>query len=114
MHYDETEKRAHDSQIVRAKENLKLSHVGPSYSQASGTNPPIKNLRQSRHWVWGLTHRRAIKEETIAINRNWVYNQGMQIVSWYTSYIQLFITFDNLFELITKLRFSNNYFEFIS
>ena len=27
---------------------------------------------QSRHRVWGLTHRRAIKEETIALNRNWV------------------------------------------
>ena len=43
--YDETKKRAHDSQIVRAKENLKLSHGGPSYNQASGTNPPIKTLR---------------------------------------------------------------------
>ena len=39
----------HDSQIVRAKESLKLSHVEPSYSQASGTNPPIKALHQSRH-----------------------------------------------------------------
>ena len=48
-HYDETEKRVHDSQIVRAKENLKLSHGWPSYSKASGTNPPIKALRQSRH-----------------------------------------------------------------
>ena len=37
-HYDETEKRAHDSQIVRAKENLKLSHGRPSYSQSSGTS----------------------------------------------------------------------------
>ena len=40
---------AHDSQIVRAKEKLKLSHVGPSYRQASGTNHPIKALHQSRH-----------------------------------------------------------------
>ena len=31
-HDDETKKRAYDSQIVRAKENLKLSHGGPSYS----------------------------------------------------------------------------------
>ena len=31
-HYDETKKRAHDSQIVGAKENLKLSHGGSSYS----------------------------------------------------------------------------------
>ena len=30
-HYDETKKRAHDSHIVRAKENLKLSHGGSSY-----------------------------------------------------------------------------------
>ena len=27
-------------------------------------------LRQSRHRVWGLTHRRAIKEETIAKDRD--------------------------------------------
>ena len=47
--YDETERKARDSQMVRAKENLKLTQGGPSYSQASGTNPPIKALRQSRH-----------------------------------------------------------------
>ena len=70
--YDETVKRAHDSQIVKAKENLKWSHGGPSYSQASGTNPLIKALSQRCHWVWGLTHRRAIKEETTAINSDWV------------------------------------------
>ena len=29
-HHDETKERAHDSQIVRAKENLKLSHGGPA------------------------------------------------------------------------------------
>ena len=29
--YDETKKRAHDSQIGRAKENPKLSRSGPSY-----------------------------------------------------------------------------------
>ena len=34
--HDETKKQAHDSQIVRAKENLK---------------PPIKALRQSRQRV---------------------------------------------------------------
>ena len=70
--HNETKKRTHDSQIVRAKENLKLSHGGSSYRTASDTNPPIKALRQSHHRVWGLTHRRAIKEETIAINRDWV------------------------------------------
>ena len=30
-HHDETKKRAHDPQTVRAKENLKLSHDGSSY-----------------------------------------------------------------------------------
>ena len=63
---------AHYSQMVRAKEILKLSHGGPSYRKASGTNPRIKALRQSRHGVRGLTHHRAIKEETIAVNRDWV------------------------------------------
>ena len=43
-HYDETKKRAHNSQKVRAKENLKLSHGGPSQRQASCTNPWIKAL----------------------------------------------------------------------
>ena len=51
LHHDETKKRAHDSQIVRAKENLKLSHGGSSYRLASDTKPPIKALRQSRHRV---------------------------------------------------------------
>ena len=30
-HHDETKKRAHGSQIVRGKENLKFSHGGSSY-----------------------------------------------------------------------------------
>ena len=38
---------AHDSQIVRAKENLKLSYGGPSQRQVSGTNRRIKALRYS-------------------------------------------------------------------
>ena len=32
---------AHDSQIARAKENLKLSYGGPSQEQTSGTNQLI-------------------------------------------------------------------------
>ena len=50
-HYDETKNKARDSQIVRAKENLKLSHGGSSYRYASDTNPQIKALRQSLHRV---------------------------------------------------------------
>ena len=41
-HYDEiSTKKAHGSQIVRAKENLKLSHTRPSQRQASGTKQRI-------------------------------------------------------------------------
>ena len=39
----------HDTQIVRAKENLKLSYGGSSQRQASGTNQRIKALRQGSH-----------------------------------------------------------------
>ena len=35
---------AHDSQIVRAKENLKSSHGGSSQRQAPGTNPRTKAM----------------------------------------------------------------------
>ena len=67
-HYDDTKKRAHDSQIVRVKENLKLSYGRASPRQASVTNQRIKALRQGRHCVY----RRANKAETIAINCDWV------------------------------------------
>ena len=50
---DETKKSAHDSQIIRAKENLMLSHGGPSKRQAPGVSPD------------------QLKEETITIDRDW-------------------------------------------
>ena len=46
-HYEDTKKTAHDSQIARAKVNLKLSHGGPSQRQAPDTNQPIKGLRSA-------------------------------------------------------------------
>ena len=42
-HYDETEKTVHDSQIVRTKDNLKLSCDGPSQGQASGSNQLVRS-----------------------------------------------------------------------
>ena len=48
-HYDVTKKMAHDSQIVRAKEILKLSYGGHSQRHAPGTNQQVKALRQDRH-----------------------------------------------------------------
>ena len=59
---------------------LKLNNGGPSQQQASVTNQRIKALRQGRHWVWGLTHYHAIKEETIAINCDWVYNYACRLL----------------------------------
>ena len=60
-------KMALDSQTVSAKENLKFSHGGPSQSPVSDTDPWTKALCPDRHWIWGLTHRCAIREETIYI-----------------------------------------------
>ena len=45
LHNDKTKKKAHDSQIVRAKENLNLSHGEPSKRQASDTNSPMKDYK---------------------------------------------------------------------
>ena len=44
--YDETKIMAHDSQIFRATESLKLSYGGTNQKQASGTNQWIKALCQ--------------------------------------------------------------------
>ena len=55
--YDRTKKRVYDSQVVRTKENLKLSHDGPSQRQESGANQLLKALCQRRHWVRGLASR---------------------------------------------------------
>ena len=40
---------AHDPQMGRAKESLKLNYSGPSQRQASGTNQRIEYLNQGRH-----------------------------------------------------------------
>ena len=51
--HDETKKRAHDSQIVRAKENLKLSHGGTWFYR---TTRIILNMHQTEN-VWGCESR---------------------------------------------------------
>ena len=109
-HYDETKKRAHDSQLVRTKVNLKLSHSRPSQRQASATNQRVEALRQGRHWARGLTHRYVIKEEDIAINQYWVNNHAHAYCRMIS---MLYPTFYN-FQLITKIRLSNNSFKFIN
>ena len=46
------------------------------------TRTQINVLCQGCHWVWGLTHRHAIKEETIVINLDWGSYLGMQTFAW--------------------------------
>ena len=44
-YHDETKKGAHGSQIVRAKENLKLSHGGSSYSCRGNLAPTYQKVQ---------------------------------------------------------------------
>ena len=48
--------------------------TGQAKDISSGSNPLVKVLRRSRHWVWGTKRHRAIKEWSIAINNDWVDN----------------------------------------
>ena len=102
------QRRAHDAQIIRAKENLKLSYGGSSQRQALNTNQLIQALRQDHLEVWGLSHLRAIKEETTAINLDWVHNQARSMSHDLHAVSCSFITFDNCLKLITKMRLSNH------
>ena len=36
----------------------------------------MKVLDKGLHWVWWLIHLHAMKQETMAINQDWVYNQA--------------------------------------
>ena len=47
------------------------------------------------------------------MNGDWAYNQACRLLHDIQVISNFFITFENLFELITKIRFSNNSFEFI-
>ena len=57
-----------------------------------------------------MIHRRAIKEDTIAINRGWVYDQACRLSHDIYVASHSFITYNYLFKLITKTRLSNNSF----
>ena len=56
------------------KETTSWTTVGQAKDIASSPNALVKALCRDRHWVWGPTRRRAIKEWSIAINRGWVNN----------------------------------------
>ena len=82
-HCDETKKE--DSWLIpyckpELKETPRWTKVGQAKDIiASSPNPLVKALRRGRHWVWGPTRRRAIKEWTIAINRGCVNNQACSL-----------------------------------
>ena len=89
-HSDETKEMAHDSQIVRAKESLKLSHVRPSYRQASGTSPPIKALSWDTNYISLLTMHMNLRPGLSALlySRNKVY-RGYLVFAF--SVIKMFV-----------------------
>ena len=60
--------------IVRVKEKPQIEPRWAQPKTSSGTNQPIKALRQRRQ-----ESEASIKEETIAINRDWVYNQTCRL-----------------------------------
>ena len=61
----------------------------------------MKVLGQGCHRVWGLSHHIAIKEEAIAINVDWVYNQACRL-SHNIHAISLSYMIDDLFYLMVK------------
>ena len=58
---------------------MRKPQIEPQPKTISCTKPLMKALCQGRHWVWGLTNRRAIKEETMAIYCKWVYSQTCRL-----------------------------------
>ena len=48
------------------KKTSSCARVGLAIDKHQATTPlPMQALSQSRHWVWGPTHRRAMKEEIV-------------------------------------------------
>ena len=92
--------------------NTSWTTVDQAKDIASSTNPHVKALCRNRHWVWGPTRRRAIKEWSIAINRGWVNNWARSLPRniWIISYC--FNTVNKLSELFRKIRFPLIFFFF--
>ena len=60
-----------------AKEIQQLNPGGPNQRQIIKPQPTsLKVLGQSHHEVWGPTRRRAIKEGSKVLNRNWFNHQA--------------------------------------
>ena len=59
------------SEMLTQKKTKSWTPVGPTRARTSGTNRH-KSLGRNCQRVWGRTHRRATKERSKVINRNWV------------------------------------------
>ena len=105
-------KIAYDSQIMRAKENLTFSNGSSA-----------KDKHQTPTNRWKLTPGTSLSLRPDLPARNLRGNYGfkpwlglqldMMTRAWYPCYIHV-IRFEYLYELITKIRFPNNSFEFIN
>ena len=77
-----------------AKEIQQVNHSGPD-KQPKHKAPTIssidKSLSRNHHRVWSLTHRRAIKEESKAANRDWVDYQACSLLQYINIIANLFI-----------------------
>ena len=64
--------------IPHCKQDLKETTSWVTMAQAkdiaSSPNQLVKALCRGRHWVWGPTRRRVIKEWSITINRGYFHN----------------------------------------
>ena len=59
--------------------------AGQTKDIASGPNRLVKALWRGRHWVWGPNRRRAMKEESMVINRE----LNDLVDAMYTTWLQL-------------------------
>ena len=87
--YNESKKRAHDSQI------LSWDTVGLANDKHQVATNGLK-----LYWVWGLTRRPANKDEAIAIKCDWVYNLACRLLHDIHIVSYLFQSF----KLVTKIR----------
>ena len=67
----------------------------------------------NHHWVWRPTHRRAIKEGSKVINRDWVKHLACRLSHYIYVISNTFVTNDNFSKLIRKINPTYNFFEFI-
>ena len=61
-----------------------------------------KSLSRNRHRVWSPTHRRAIKEESKAANRDWVDHQACSLFQYINVIANIFIMGNYFYELRWK------------